>query len=121
LRALVDRVDLMPENGELAIMLRGDLAAILSFAANKKPGAISGTGFSVISGCGGQIYRCGAVRFRVDAAPALRAWPEQSVRIRVSIRRMTRASAEMVDENCATLISWRFRSYDVGEGKILPH
>ena len=49
LRTLVDRVDLVPENGELAIVLRGDLAAMLSFAANKKPGTISGTGFSVLA------------------------------------------------------------------------
>ncbi len=44
IRALVDRVTLVPENGELVIILRGDLAAMLSFAANKKPGSISGTG-----------------------------------------------------------------------------
>lgn len=36
LNALVDRVDLVPENGELSILLRGDLAAMLSFASNKK-------------------------------------------------------------------------------------
>ena len=43
-RALVDQVTLVPENGELAIVLRGDLAAMLSYAANKKPGAVSGAG-----------------------------------------------------------------------------
>jgi site-specific DNA recombinase len=36
LRQLVDKVTLIPENGELAIVLRGDLAAILSRAAGKK-------------------------------------------------------------------------------------
>lgn len=44
IRALVDQVTLVPENGELAIMLRGDLAAMLSYAANKRPGAVSGAG-----------------------------------------------------------------------------
>ncbi len=36
LRALVDQVTLVPENGALAIVLRGDLGAILRFAAGKK-------------------------------------------------------------------------------------
>ena len=36
LRTLVDQVALVPEDGELSIVLRGDLAAILTFAANKK-------------------------------------------------------------------------------------
>lgn len=36
LRSLVDQVTLVPENGELAIVLRGDLGAILRFAAGKK-------------------------------------------------------------------------------------
>lgn len=35
-RALVDQVTLVPEREELAIVLRGDLAAILRFAAGKK-------------------------------------------------------------------------------------
>ncbi len=35
-RTLVDQVTLVPENGELAIVLRGDLGAILRFAAGKK-------------------------------------------------------------------------------------
>ena len=40
-RSLVSAIELMPEGGELAIVLRGDLAAMLSFAANgsKRPGA----------------------------------------------------------------------------------
>ncbi len=40
-RSLVSAIELVPEGGELAILLRGDLAAMLSFAAdgNKKPGA----------------------------------------------------------------------------------
>ena len=32
----------VPDNGELGIVLRGDLAAMLSFAGSKKPGAVSG-------------------------------------------------------------------------------
>jgi len=35
-RSLVSRVDLVPEEGTLAIFLRGDLAAILRFVAGKK-------------------------------------------------------------------------------------
>lgn len=43
IRALVDQVALVPENGELAIVLKGDLAAMLSFAAGKKkPGMKAG-------------------------------------------------------------------------------
>ncbi|WP_081904593.1 recombinase family protein [Palleronia rufa] len=36
LRSLVDEITLMPENGELSIVLRGDLGAILRFAAGKQ-------------------------------------------------------------------------------------
>jgi hypothetical protein len=36
LRSLIDRVTLIPEGDQLAIELRGDLAAMLSFSANKK-------------------------------------------------------------------------------------
>ena len=35
-RSLVDQVTLVPDDGELAIVLRGDLGAILRFAAGKK-------------------------------------------------------------------------------------
>ncbi|SDF50069.1 hypothetical protein SAMN05216337_105838 [Bradyrhizobium brasilense] len=35
-RKLVDQVTLVPDGEELAIVLRGDLAAILRFAASKK-------------------------------------------------------------------------------------
>ncbi len=43
-RSLVSAIELVPEGGQLAIVLRGDLAALLSFAAdgNKKPGALCG-------------------------------------------------------------------------------
>ena len=36
LRSLIEQVTLLPDNGELAIILRGDLGAILRFAAGKK-------------------------------------------------------------------------------------
>ncbi|MET4899036.1 hypothetical protein RN629_18280 [Sphingomonadaceae bacterium jetA1] len=36
LRSLVEEVRLVPESGELAIVLRGDLAAMLRFAAGRK-------------------------------------------------------------------------------------
>ena len=61
LRTLVDQVALVPENGELSIVLRGDLAAILTFAANKKrPDFLSEAGLlgdlispvSVVAGTG---------------------------------------------------------------------
>jgi hypothetical protein len=48
-------VDLVPENGELSIVLRGDLAAMLSFAINKKPGTNVGTGFSVLGSQGSLV------------------------------------------------------------------
>ncbi len=43
-RSLVSAIELVPEGGQLAILLRGDLAALLSFAADgsKKPGALCG-------------------------------------------------------------------------------
>ncbi|MGV2118090.1 hypothetical protein ACQZ42_17545 [Rhizobium rhizogenes] len=36
LRTLVSRIDLIPDQTELVIVLRGDLAAILTFASGKK-------------------------------------------------------------------------------------
>ena len=45
-RSLIDQVTLVPENGELAITLRGDLAGILRFAASKKtPASFRRPGF----------------------------------------------------------------------------
>jgi anion-transporting ArsA/GET3 family ATPase len=44
-RTLVDQVTLVPDAAELAIVLRGDLAAIVRFAANKKnPDVLSEAG-----------------------------------------------------------------------------
>ena len=41
-RSLVSAIELVPEGGRLAVVLRGDLAAMLAFAAHKKkPGAPS--------------------------------------------------------------------------------
>ena len=60
-RTLVDRVTLLPDGNELRIVLRGDLAAILSFAAGKKkPDLLSEAGLpgdlvspgSVVAGTG---------------------------------------------------------------------
>ena len=60
-RTLVDQVLLVPDNGELAIILRGDLAAILRFVAGKKnPGVLTEAGVmakllsqeSVVAGTG---------------------------------------------------------------------
>jgi site-specific DNA recombinase len=56
LRSLVSEVRLIPGNGELAIHLKGDLAAMLTFAANsRKPPAEPG-GFlaqaSLVAGAG---------------------------------------------------------------------
>ncbi|WP_112308630.1 recombinase family protein [Pseudogemmobacter bohemicus] len=65
-RSLVDQVTLVPDNGELAIVLRGDLGAILRFAAGRKnpdflseaqaldnllsPGSlVAGTGFEPVT------------------------------------------------------------------------
>lgn len=36
LRTLVSRIDLVPDGAELVIVLRGDLAAVLTFASGKK-------------------------------------------------------------------------------------
>ena len=55
LRSLIDRVTLVPEDGQLAIELRGDLAAMLAFSANRRRSA-RGTerpGSAIIVGCGG--------------------------------------------------------------------
>jgi hypothetical protein len=56
-RSLVDEVTLVPDNGELAIVLRGDLGAILRFAAGKRPRLPFGSRgsrhlLSQIVGCG---------------------------------------------------------------------
>ena len=64
IRALVDQVALVPENGELAIVLKGDLAAMLSFAADKKkPGMKAGhsgdvgSPGSLVAGTCSHLYR----------------------------------------------------------------
>ena len=47
LRTLIDQILLIPDEGKLAIALRGDLAAILTFASDKKkPGLLSEAGLS---------------------------------------------------------------------------
>ena len=60
LRTLVDQVALVPDGNELSIVLRGDLAAMLTFAANRKrPDLLSEAGLlgllspvSVVAGTG---------------------------------------------------------------------
>ena len=53
---LQDEAALVPKNGELAIVLRGDLAAMLSFAADKKmPGIDLKAGHSCDSGSPGSL------------------------------------------------------------------
>jgi site-specific DNA recombinase len=62
IRSLVSAIELVPDGAELAIVLRGDLAAMLSVAADKaKPGApsreaglvqgslVAGTGFEPVT------------------------------------------------------------------------
>jgi site-specific DNA recombinase len=63
IRALVDQVTLAPEDGELTIVLRGYLAAMLAHAANEKPGTIAGAGpaalmaqSSLVAGARNQRY-----------------------------------------------------------------
>ncbi|MFE0757887.1 recombinase family protein [Inquilinus sp. NPDC058860] len=54
-RGLVDRITLVPENGALSIVLRGDLAAMLSFAAHSKKPSLLGDGLvqgSLVAGTG---------------------------------------------------------------------
>ncbi|MGK9234022.1 hypothetical protein KXS07_20985 [Inquilinus limosus] len=62
MRSLVDRITLVPENGTLSIVLRGDLAAILSFAANSKKAAPCEGGLvreSLVAGTGYHRYPYG--------------------------------------------------------------
>ncbi|KXV66916.1 hypothetical protein AD950_00680, partial [Gluconobacter oxydans] len=63
IRSLITRIKLIPENGELAIFLEGDLAAMLGFAVHNKKNAIHHADASVpekflvhgLDGCGGRI------------------------------------------------------------------
>jgi site-specific DNA recombinase len=54
LRALISEVRLMPESGHLGVELAGDLAAILAFAAKKKPVRVGPDGLqtTVVAGVG---------------------------------------------------------------------
>lgn len=59
IRVLIDRVTLVPDNGGLSIVLRGDLAAMLSFAGQQKVqrrfrGRASSACGASIGGCGGR-------------------------------------------------------------------
>jgi hypothetical protein len=61
LRSLIDRVTLVPEDGQLAIVLRGDLAAMLTFSANKKRPGRERTDLeaqlSLVAGARNHLYR----------------------------------------------------------------
>ena len=47
IRTLIDEIRLVPENGELRIELRGELAGILALAAHrKKPGGLTAAGLA---------------------------------------------------------------------------
>jgi site-specific DNA recombinase len=47
IRSLIDEIRLVPEDGQLRVELRGELAGILALAAdNKKPGGLSATGLA---------------------------------------------------------------------------
>ena len=51
LRDLIDEVRLIPKDGELAIYLVGDLAAILELCAKKDPGALAaGVQITLVAG-----------------------------------------------------------------------
>lgn len=48
IHSLIDEIQLVPENGELRIAVRGTLAGILALAADsKKPGGLSAAGLAV--------------------------------------------------------------------------
>jgi len=47
LRSMVSAITLIPEDGELTINLRGDLAAMLTYAANGKPARFAAGGLGV--------------------------------------------------------------------------
>ena len=56
IRSLIDEIVLTPENGELRIDLKGELAPILAFANDdKKPTAHRRDGIENKGGCGGSI------------------------------------------------------------------
>ncbi len=82
LRSLVDRITLQPEGKGLAIVLRGDLAAMLSFAANtKKPGLRGETGLSSDRGSQASLV---AVESG-SGAVALGSKPNQCVELEVRL------------------------------------
>ena len=69
IRSLVDAIVLTPENGELRIDLKGELAGILELCAegkNRKPGAREAAGLEaqvkMVSGTRNRLYRT-AVRW----------------------------------------------------------
>jgi hypothetical protein len=73
IRSLIDEIQLMPENGELRIELRGALAGILGLAAdNKKPGGLTAAGLAeqIKMVAGARNQRClQALRARIPMLP----------------------------------------------------
>ncbi len=72
IRSLVDEIELTPENGELRIDLKGELAGILNLCTeSKKPGPLSGTGLveqvKMVAGALNHLYRTN-LRWRRRAA-----------------------------------------------------
>jgi hypothetical protein len=63
IRALVDQVILVPEGSELSIVLRGDLAAMLTYAAGRKLGAVSEAGPDALAAQASLVAGTGSSRF----------------------------------------------------------
>jgi len=60
IRSLVDEIVLRPTDGELQVDLRGDLAAILAIATNKKPAGELPDGLEqvkLVAGARNHLYR----------------------------------------------------------------
>ncbi len=55
LRSTIQTIRLVPEDGELAIELVGELAGILALSQRKKPPAFWARGSTINAGCGGRI------------------------------------------------------------------
>jgi site-specific DNA recombinase len=55
LRSMIQAIRLVPEDGELAIELVGELARILALSNEKSPPALWAGGSTINAGCGGRI------------------------------------------------------------------
>jgi site-specific DNA recombinase len=78
-RSLVDQITLVPEDGVLSIVLRGDLAALLSFAADKqKPSGLSATGLGFPSQ-GSSVAGTRNTRFLRWSSERFRGWKREAL------------------------------------------